>query len=396
MVSPERFSNLPEHLWPRLRGLLDVHAPGDEPLLLALGEPQHKFPAFVSETIAQHADGFNKYPPNDGSPGLLGSIAEWLHGRFGVDVDPASQILALNGTREGLFNALLALCPNKKSGQTPAVLMPNPFYPVYVVGAVAGQAEPVHLAATAETGFLPDFEGVDLALLGRTAAAVICSPSNPEGVIASRDYLARLLELAEKHDFIVIADECYSEIYRDTPPPGILQVAAEIGADPERALAFHSLSKRSNLPGLRSGFVAGGPKAIAECKKLRAYAGAPLPTPLQNAAERVWGDEAHVEENRALYQEKYRLADEIFGNLPGYHAPKAGFFLWLNVGDGEAAALKLWQEAGIRVLPGEYLAVTVDGENPGKPYIRVALVAPYIELERGLKAIRACIYEQGK
>ncbi len=395
MVSPERFANLPDHVWPRLRGLLDVHQPGGDPMPLSIGEPRHEFPAFVIDAIVNNAEGFNKYPPNDGSPELLAAIADWAKRRYDVALDPASQIVALNGTREGLFNALVALCPNQKAGKKPAVLIPNPFYPVYMVGALAAGAEPVYLPALAKNGFLPDFEGLDTETLDRTAVAFICSPANPQGVVASHDYLAHLLGLAEKHDFIVMADECYCEIYRNAPPPGLLQVASDIGANPERALVFHSLSKRSNLPGLRSGFIAGGCAAIMEFKQLRAYAGAPLPLPLQRAAEKVWADEAHVEENRELYRQKYRLADEVFGDIENFDGPEGGFFLWLPVEDGEAATLKLWQETGVRALPGAYLAQTINGENPGDGYMRVAMVAPYQELERGLQMIRACIYEQG-
>ena len=222
--------------------------------------------------------------------------------------------------------------------------------------------------------------------------AYICSPANPQGAVAGRDYWADLIALAETYDFRIFADECYSEIWRDAPPPGALQVASERGADPERVAIFHSLSKRSNLPGLRSGFIAGGPQSIAQAKLLRAYAGAPLPSPLQAAAARVWADEAHVEENRALYQEKYVIADEVLGGVPGYRGPEAGFFLWLPVEDGERAALKLWRETGVRVLPGAYLAQGAPGENPGETYIRVAMVAPKEDLRRGLIRLRDCLY----
>ena len=204
--------------------------------------------------------------------------------------------------------------------------------------------------------------------------------------------LDEIMALAEKYDFLIFADECYSEIYRDTPPTGALEVVKELGTDRNRVVIFHSLSKRSNLPGLRSGFAASGPETMREIKQLRNYAGAPLPLPLQQAAAAVWADEAHVEENRALYQEKYAIADRIFGNVPGYASPEAGFFLWLPVEDDEAAALKLWRETGVRVLPGSYLAQNVAGENPGQNYIRVALVAPKDETTRGLEAIRDCLY----
>ena len=198
--------------------------------------------------------------------------------------------------------------------------------------------------------------------------------------------------LAERHDFTVLADECYSEIWRTSPPPGLLQVAAGQGADPERAVVFHSLSKRSNLPGLRSGFVAAGPQSMLRLRQLRAFAGAPLPLPLQKVAEACWQDEAHVTTSRALYQQKFDEADTIFAGLQGYQTPEGGFFLWLPVDDGEVATLKLWRETGVRVLPGAYLSRDVGGQNPGAGYIRVALVAPAEETQRGLTQLRDCLY----
>lgn len=392
MNYPERFSNLPPYAFPRLRALLDSHEPGGEVVHMTIGEPKHEFPAWVTETIAAHAAEFNSYPANDGTPALRGAISEWMGRRYGVTADPETRIMALNGTREGLYNAAMALCPETKNGQRPIVLIPNPFYQVYMIAAISVGAEPMFLPATAASGHLPDFGALPEEVLNRTAIAYICSPANPQGAVASRDYWADLIALAEKYDFRIFADECYSEIYRDAPPPGALTVAAEMGADPERVTLFNSLSKRSNLPGLRSGFVAGGPESIKRIKTLRAYSGAPLPGPLQAAAARVWSDEAHVEENRALYQEKYRIADEVFAGVQGYRGPEAGFFLWLPVEDGEAAALKAWQQTGVRVLPGAYLAREVDGENPGKGFIRVALVAPKDELQRGLIRLRDCIY----
>lgn len=392
MDYPERFSNLPPYAFPRLRALLDSYEPGGDVVHMTIGEPKHEFPAWVTETIVEHAAEFNSYPANDGTPALRGAIAGWIARRYGVDVDPDSQIMALNGTREGLYNAAMALCPETKNGQRPAVLIPNPFYQVYMVAAISVGAEPVFLPATAATGHLPDFGALPEEVLNRTAIAYICSPANPQGAVASREYWADLIGLAEKYDFRIFADECYSEIYRDAPPPGALTVAQDLGADPERVILFNSLSKRSNLPGLRSGFVAGGPQSMARIKTLRAYSGAPLPGPLQAAAARVWADEAHVEENRALYQEKYRIADEVLGSVQGYQGPEAGFFLWLPVDDGEAAALKLWKETGVRVLPGAYLARDVDGHNPGKGYIRVALVAPAEQTRKALTTLRDCLY----
>ena len=392
MMYTERFSNLPAHVWPRLRALLDGHEGGGTPIHMTIGEPKHAFPAWVTDEITKHAAGFNKYPPNDGSPELRAAIAAWIARRYGVEMDPDSEVMALNGTREGLYNAVIALCPPTKNGEKSAILMPNPFYQVYMIGAISGEADPIMVPATAETGHLPDFASLPEEVLRRTTAAYLCSPANPQGVVASRDYWADLIALAEKYDFLIFADECYSEIYRDTPPTGALEVVKELGTDRNRVVIFHSLSKRSNLPGLRSGFAASGAETMRQIKQLRNYAGAPLPLPLQQAAAAVWADEAHVEENRALYQEKYAIADRIFGNVPGYVSPEAGFFLWLPVEDDEAAALKLWRETGVRVLPGSYLAQNVAGGNPGQNYIRVALVAPKDETTRGLEAIRDCLY----
>ena len=389
---PERFSNLPAHVWPRLRALLDAHEGGGPAVHMTIGEPKHAFPAWVVEEICKHAAGFNSYPPNDGSTELRSAITGWITRRYGVELDPDTQVMALNGTREGLYNAVMALCPETKNGARPAILMPNPLYPVYMIAAISGDADPVLVPAMAETGHLPNFASVGEDVLQRTAAVYVCSPANPQGAVASRDYWNSLFDLAETYDFKVFADECYSEIYRAAPPAGALQIAAERGMDLNRVVIFHSLSKRSNLPGLRSGFVASGDETMREIKQLRAYAGAPLPLPLQQAAAAVWSDEEHVEENRALYVEKYEIADHILGNVPGYVSPEAGFFLWLPVEDGEAAAVKLWRETGVRVLPGAYLAQEVNGHNPGKTYIRVALVAPKNETTRGLEAIRDCLY----
>lgn len=389
---PERFSNLPEYAFPRLRALLDHHQPGGEVVHMTIGEPKHAFPPWVTDEITAHAEGFGRYPPNEGTPGLRGAICDWLGRRFGVTLDPDTQVMVLNGTREGLYNACMALAPETVRGEQPLILLPNPFYQVYMVSALSVGARPVMVPATRQSGYLPDYSGLPTDMLNRAAAAYICSPANPQGSVASRAYLRELIGLAEEFDFRIFADECYSEIYRNDPPPGALEVARDMGADPERVVVFHSLSKRSNLPGLRSGFVAGGPESIARMKQLRTYAGAPLPLPLQMAAERVWRDEAHVDENRRLYQEKYTIADEVFAGVQAYQGPEAGFFLWLPVEDGEQAALKAWQETGVRVLPGAYLAREENGFNPGAGYIRVAMVAPKQEMQGGLIRLRDCIY----
>ena len=395
MTLPERFQNLPEYAFPRLRTLLDKHAPGGEVIHMTIGEPRHAFPEWVADVLAENIKGFGVYPPNDGTPELLAAMSAWVQRRYGVELG-ADRLMTLNGSREGLFNALVALCPERKNGAAPKVLVPNPFYQVYAVAALAVMAEPVYVDATAASGFLPDYANLPKAVLDQTAIAFICSPANPQGAIASRPYLADLLRLAEKHDFVVFADECYSEIWRDAPPPGLLEVAQEIGADPERVVVFNSLSKRSNMPGLRAGLVAAGPKAMKRIRQQRAYAGAPIPLPLQRVAERLWQDEAHVEASRALYQRKFVQAEEVFAGIQGVRPPEGGFFLWMpvpeTIGTGEAAAMKLWTETGVRVLPGAYLSRATAAGSPGDGYIRVALVAAEDETRRGLERLRDCLF----
>lgn len=396
MAFPERFSNLPDYAFPRLRALLsDIEpglAPGESPMILTIGEPRHPMPGFVAQVMADSLPELAKYPPNEGAPELLSAIGGWLDRRYGLEVAP-DRLVVLNGTREGLFNAALALCPETKAGQQPIVLVPNPFYQVYAVAAAAVQAQALFVPATPATGNLPDYAGLDPALLDRVALAYLCSPANPQGAVADREYLETLVTLAERHDFLILADECYSEIWRDAPPPGALQVATAIGL-PDRVVMFNSLSKRSNLPGLRSGFAAGGRAQIAQMRRLRNYAGAPLPLPVQRVSAAAWSDEDHVAASLALYQQKYRIADEILGDIPGYLPPEGGFFLWLPVADGEQAARTLWAQAGIQVLPGAYLSRDVDGINPGAGFIRVALVADADQTRAALTRLRAVLYDE--
>ena len=398
MAFPERFSNLPDYAFPRLRKLLDAHAPGSSPISMTIGEPRHPMPDFIGAILAEHLPGFAAYPPNDGTPALLQAIADWVQRRYGVALTERN-LMALNGTREGLFNAAIALCPESKNGKTPIIAMPNPFYQVYAVAALTVGAEPLYVNATAATGHLPDYAGLPIETLNRLTAIYLCSPANPQGVIAPEGYLADLMALAERFDFRIFADECYAEIWRDAPPPGALAVAQTHSIDPERVVVFHSLSKRSNMPGLRSGFTASGPKNIAAMRQLRNFAGAPLPLPLQAVAAAAWRDEAHVQASLALYQEKFRIADQIFagltsGGLGHRVSPEGGFFLWMPLprGTGEEASVALWTQTGVRVLPGEYLSRESDGGNPGRGYIRVALCAPKEEMAAGLTRLRDCLY----
>ena len=395
MAIPERFSNLPEYAFPRLRTLLSGLSPAADPVVMTIGEPRHAVPEFTARIMADSIAEFGKYPPNEGTPDLLAAISGWIRRRHGIEVEPA-RITALNGTREGLFNAALALCPETKAGQRPAILIPNPFYQVYAVAAAAVGAEPVFVPATEATGFLPRYGDLDPAVLDRVAIAYLCSPANPQGSVADNAYLEDLIALADRHDFLVFSDECYSEIWRDAPPPGALAVATRMGLA-DRVVMFNSLSKRSNLPGLRSGFAAGGPAHIGQLRRLRSYSGAPLPLPVQRVSAAAWNDEAHVEENRALYHAKYAVADRVLGNVPGYRPPQGGFFLWLrvpeSVGTGEDAAKTLWTQAGIQVLPGAYLSRDTDQGNPGQNYIRVALVDPASPTEAALNRLKTCLYQ---
>jgi len=387
-MMPMRFDALPTATWPRLRALLDGHTPGGDLINMTIGEPKHPFPGWVGPTLIEAIAEFNSYPDNNGTPELRKSIGGFLNRRYGVNMDIDSQLMALNGTREGLFNAVVALCQTDSK-----ILIPNPFYQVYTVAAMAIGAQPVYLPASMKSGFLPDLDALTSAELNKTSAFFLCSPSNPQGAVASVDYWTRLIALAEIYDFKIFADECYSEIYRRSPPPGALEVAVQMGADPERVVAFHSLSKRSNLPGLRSGFVASGAKNIARIKQLRAYAGCPVAGPIQHVSAQVWADEDHVVANRQLYCGKFEAADHIFAEIQSYNSPEAGFFLWLPVEDDEVAALKLWTETGVRVLPGSYLGQVANEHNPGSGYVRVALVAPKEEMQRGLTIMRDCLYK---
>lgn len=387
MKSPERLARLPKYTFDRLRNLLGDHAPGREVLDLSIGAPPHAYPKWIFENLPDHHLEFGRYPRNHGNERLLGSIAAWIERRYGINLDPDLNVIACNGSREGLFSACMAVCPEHKNGTRSLVLMPNPFYQVYAGAALSAAADPYFVPATKVTGYLPDFVQLDRSVLDRAAVAFICSPSNPQGVVASRQYLEMTLQLARQHDFTIIADECYSEVYRYDPPTGMLEVAGTDRQSLDRVVVLNSLSKRSNLPGIRSGFIASGERTIAQIKHFRSY-NEPVPTvPLQEASALAWGDEVHVEESRAMYIRKYALADEILGGLQGYRSPEAGMYLWLNVGDGEKAATHLWTAHGVRTVPGKYFTQGSTGSDAGASYIRVALVVNEAELREGLGRI---------
>jgi aspartate/methionine/tyrosine aminotransferase len=362
----------------RLAELIAGVTPGKPAIDLGVGEPKHAVPDFVGPVIAAHIKDFGRYPRNEGTPQFRRAAAEWAARRYRLArvPDPDREVLVLNGSREGLFLGAIAAKRHvaNRAGR-PAILVPNPFYAAYSAGAVAAECEVVYMPATRQSGFLPDLDALDGALLARTVAMFLATPSNPQGAVADRAYLERITALARRYGFLLFCDECYSEIYTKAQPSGALEAA---GDSFENVILFQSLSKRSNLPGLRIGFVIGDRRFIAKFLELRNVAAPQVPIPTQEVAIAAYGDEAHVEANRDLYRQKFDLADQIIGDRYGYRRPAGGFFLWLDVaalGGSEEAAAKLWREAGVRVLPGRYIARDqADGSNPGADFIRVAMV----------------------
>ena len=384
----------------RLRRLLDGNAPGHvRPIDLTLGEPSETMPPFIVDKLREAEALYAKYPPIRGSDELRSAIGDFLVRRYRLPtpMDIATEIIPTNGSREGLFTACLPAAGRKQlaPGTRAAVLLCNPYYQAYIGAALAVNAEPVYLNATAATGHLPDLDAIesDTALLDRAIAFYLCSPANPQGAVASRAYIARALELARRHDFMLFFDECYSEIYWNEPPTGGLEVAA---ATPERfanIVVFNSLSKRSNLPGLRSGFCAGDATFLDQLAEIRNSIAPQVPGPTQHASAAVWAEEQHASANRAAYRAKFDLCDEILAGKFGYRRPAGGFFLWLDMrqfGGGGNAAVTLWQRTGVKVIPGCFLAQTAkDGINPGDDYVRVALVQDLKTLRDALERMVA-------
>lgn len=385
-------SPLPAGPFARLAELVDNIKPGKDPIDLSIGDPSGRVPAFVSEALAKTAGAFGRYPPISGSDEWREAAAAWLNRRFVLNgaVDPESHVLPLNGTREGLFLTLFPLLPLAKNGAKPVVAMPNPFYQVYAAAALGVHAEPLYVPATAASAFLPDYAGLPEAVLERLAAVYICSPSNPEGAVVGEEYWRQLFALAERHDFIVLADECYADIYFDKLPVSALPARHKQSGGFSRLLTFHSLSKRSGLPGLRSGMVAGDAKLIARFRAFRNVAGPQMPGPIMAASAAAWRDEQHVSANRALYAEKMEAAERILGNRVS--KPPGGFFLWLDTGHGEETALGLWREQGVKVLPGTYMGREIEPgkpqSNPGFSFVRIALVSDLSTIITALERVR--------
>ncbi len=368
------------HPFTRLNALLaDLRAPqGRTVLNLALGEPQFAAPPMLREVLEREAAGWSRYPPSAGTPEFRTAVAEWLGRRYRLPpglIDPDRTILPAPGSREALFQLALSAVALKGNGQPPKVLIPNPFYHVYAGAAAAAGAEPVFVPAGPESGFLPDYEALPPALLDRAALAFLSTPANPQGAVADLPRLEALLRLARRHGFVLAVDECYAEIYDRVPPPGALEAAARAGGGLDHLVVLHSLSKRSSVPGLRSGFIAGPAEMIRRALQLVNFGGAGVPLPVLAASAALWREESHVAENRARYRRNMDVAERVLANSLGFRRPAGGFFLWLEVGDSEAAARRLWSEAGLRVMPGAYMGrVDAAGRHPGRPYIRVALV----------------------
>lgn len=374
--------------------MLEGVEPGRDPIDLSMGEPGHPMPGFVGPMLAERIEDFAKYPPIWGTDELRRSIAAWMARRYpGLqgEIDAARHIVPLCGSREGLFSAIFPALARVPKGPPPAVLIPNPYYFSYAAAAAGAQAQAVYLEARPELGFLPDLAAIDPELLDRTVAMYLASPSNPEGAVADVGYLESAIGLARDHDFLLFADECYSEIWTEMAPAGALETAQRAFGDFRNVIVFQSLSKRSNLPGLRSGFCAGDPDFIAPYASFRNVACPQMPLPLQHVSAALWRDEAHVEASRALYLAKFDAAARIFGERFRFRRPQGGFFLWLNMsqkGGGEAATATLWKAYGVKVLPGAYLGHQYeDGANPGDDYVRLALVGDFAMTEEALKRI---------
>lgn len=363
------------------------------PIVLSIGEPAHATPQFIKEALIKHSQGWVNYPTTKGITELRQAIAAWLTRRYGVIIDAESQILPVSGTREALFSFAQAVV--NATANKPLVVMPNPFYQIYEGAALLAGAEPYFLNTTAETGHLPDFAAVPESVWQRCQLLYICSPANPSGAVMSQDDYGLVLQLAERYNFIIASDECYSELYADETqaPVGLLQTAAALGNNAfKRCVIFHSLSKRSNAPGLRSGFVAGDADVLRDYFAYRTYQGCAMPLPTQHASIAAWQDEAHVLENRRLYREKFAAFVAILSEVCDIHAPPASFYIWLKTPMTDTEFTRhLFAQENVTVLAGSYLSREFNGFNPAINYVRIALVAPLAECIEAAERMKAFI-----
>ena len=361
-------------------------------IAMSIGEPKHAPPAFVVDALRGALGKLDSYPATAGLPETREACAAWLKRRFGLGrVDAATMVLPVNGTREALFSFVQAVVSTAGEAR-PAVAMPNPFYQIYEGAALLAGAEPVFLNTFADARFQPDLDAVSASAWKRCQVLFLCSPGNPTGAVLSRDFLRQALELAERHDFVIASDECYAELYRDeaAPPSSLLQAAIESGRDNfERCVVFHSLSKRSSVPGLRSGFVAGDPAVLKRYLLYRTYHGCAMPIPTQLASIAAWNDDAHAAANRALYREKFARVLPILAPLLDVTEPDGGFYLWPDVQqDDEAFTRELFATQNLTILPGSYLARGTPAGNPGGRRVRISLVATVDECVAAARRIR--------
>ena len=377
---------LPPFPFARLARLLG-EGPSADCINMAIGEPQHAPPPILAERLAANAALWGKYPPVNGTPDYRAAVVEWANRRYGLPagfVDPDTMVLPVAGTREALYLLAQTVC-GPRAGGRPLVLVPNPFYQVYGGAAAMAGAELMPVPGSGGPAAQPDYSALPPDVLDRVALAYLCSPANPQGNVADTDLLARNIAAARRHGYVLAADECYSEIWDKAAPPGALAVMAGLGEGLANVVVLNSLSKRSSAPGLRAGFIAGDPALIEAFTRVRSHGAAGSPLPSLAAAAALWRDEEHVAVNRDLYRAKIDIAERLLAGRFGFVRPQGGFFLWLDVEDGEAATLKLWRDARIRVLPGAYLAADgADGLNPGRRFIRVALVHDLATTETAL------------
>ena len=397
----DALTQLQPYPFEKLRTLLaGIQPPSAKPAIaLSIGEPKHRSPAFVAEALSANLEQLAVYPTTLGIPALREAIADWCSRRFGLPagaLDPARQVLPVNGTREALFAFTQTLVQRTAPGQAPGlVISPNPFYQIYEGAALLAGAQPHYLACLPEHGFNPDFDAVPSEVWQRCQILFLCSPGNPTGALIPLDTLKQLIALADEFDFVIAADECYSELYFDeaNPPAGLLTACAELGRhDFKRCVVFHSLSKRSNLPGLRSGFVAGDADILQSFLLYRTYHGCAMPVHTQLASVAAWNDEEHVRANRALYREKFAAVLGILDGVLDVQRPDGGFYLWAKTPvDDETFTRELFAREHVTVVPGSYLSRSVDGSNPGAGRVRMALVAPLAECVEAAERIRTYV-----